>query len=68
MDREEIREIVSGLPVKSDAELCRLMKISTNTMNMWVKGERNISATNAQFLRLLRDRPELIEVLRSYGG
>ncbi len=73
MDKDEIRELTDNLGLKY-TEAARLIGVSGNTFHMWVSGERNISKSNARFLKLLERRPEMIRILedimkeeRDYG-
>lgn len=62
MNNEEVRSVAEGLGLKY-AEIARLIGVSSNTFSMWMNGERNISKSNARFLKLLERRPEMIRIL-----
>ncbi len=52
---------------KSQAEVARLMGISPVAMQKWINGG-NPAGSTASLLLLIRERPEVLEVLASMKG
>ncbi len=61
---EEIRALRKSFKI-TQAEFERLVGVSTPTCSRWETGAMLVSGTADKLIRLLRARPELIDVLRN---
>lgn len=65
MKFDELKEILTDLNI-SQAEFARLAGLNKNSITKYKNGVINISKPVARIAMLLRDRPELTEVLKGY--
>lgn len=66
MDKDEFKDILGRLNI-SQAKYSRLLGVTNNTVHYWLNGRQNISGAAERMAMLLRDRPELVQVLEKYN-
>lgn len=63
MSRDEYRDALAALGLAQE-EVGRLLGVGPRTARRWASGEIDVPGPVEMHLRLWRDRPELLEVIR----
>ncbi len=66
MTNDEFKDILSDLKI-SQSKYSRLLGVTRNTVYYWTTGRQSVAGAAEKLAMLLRDRPELVQVLEKYN-